>query len=454
MSFLETFDHIRAMKMGFLKIAFLLGCMASLTVLISTTGCKKGDEQPPSVEITYPTGNPTYDVLDTIEVAAQVQDNEGIVSVSFSLTNSTNSTVASGTFSSVDGVSSDQFVGSIPVKDIHLPSGTYYINVVASDGENEGRDFKEIQLNEVPLERKAVLVFSRSATSNLQVDTLGANNEIATATNFSSDFTFGAANSHDQTIMVTGEEFDGISVLNFPNFELISQSPSLNDSSEPFYHDLFYSTLDNDFYVTSRDNRIRSYSGSGQQQLIIQTQNNYRPYQIAANEDHIFVEEIQVGNNNRRLSIYNRSSGTFFQSAPTQHEIVDLEPVNSDRTLVAANDEDGNGRVIFYVFDGNYFDEVNSTLPDGAIRDICKVNESNFLIAHDNGIFRYSTTNNNIYNLSPGIAAEHLAFDQTTGLIFASENNELHAIDYQTGSTQGSFSVTNPIEGIDVMYNK
>jgi hypothetical protein len=224
--------------------------------------------------------------------------------------------------------------------------------------------------------------------------------------------------------------------------------------SEPFYNDLYYSSVDNDFYVTSRDDRVRSYNGVGNQQLIIQTQNNYRPFEIAVNEDHIFVEEVQIGNGNRRLSIYNRSSGTFFQSAPTQLEIADLETVDSDRTLVAANDENGNGRVIFYIFNGNYFDELNSTLPDGAIRDICKVDENNFLIAHDNGIFRYSTTNNNIYNLSPGIAAEHLAYDRDSGAIFASEGNDLHAISYQTGTTVETYSVANPIEGIDIMYNK
>ncbi|MFZ6052918.1 Ig-like domain-containing protein [Halocola ammonii] len=436
------------------KIGFFLLTTTLFCALISTTGCKKEDTEAPSVDITFPTGNPTYNVLDTIEVAAQVEDNEGIESVSFSLTNSGNATVASGTFISAGGNASDEFVGVIPVTNIQLSSGVYFINVVASDGKNEGRDFLEIQLNEVPLEREAVLVFSRSATSDLQVDTLGENNELATATNFSSDFTFGAANSHSQTVLITGEQFDGASVLNFPDFELISQAPSLNESSEPFYNDLYLSSFDNDFYVTSRDDRIRSYNGVGNQQLIIQTQNNFRPFEIAANEDHIFVEEVQIGNGNRRLSIYNRSSGTFFQSAPTQFDFVDIETVDSDRTLLAANDQDGNGRVIFYIFNGNYFDEINSTLPDGAIHDLCKVDDNNFLIAHDDGIFRYSLVNNNIYNVSPGIAAEHLAYDRATGAIFASEGNEFHAISYQTGSTVATYSVDNPIEGIDVMYNK
>jgi hypothetical protein len=124
---------------------------AVFAILLLATCKKEGDDIAPSIQVISPTDAVFMSLPDTLNVIAIIKDNVEVRSVKVSLVDDENVSVGpsfTNTFSSAEVNFNVAFI----IEDLSLETGSYFLQITASDGENESKSFVPLSLVEVPKE--------------------------------------------------------------------------------------------------------------------------------------------------------------------------------------------------------------------------------------------------------------------------------------------------------------
>lgn len=340
----------------------------------------------------------------------------------------------------------------MPISNIHLSTGTYYINVFASDGVNDANAFREVTVFEAPLEIERYVAVSRPGSGLVRVDTIDEQFALGLLSQWNGDHSSTAINSYHQQIIVGGGNLSAALGIDAKYASVLWSIPNQNNSSLPYFKDVRFSEDHLLTYMTNEDHQIRGYNKNGDVAFSAMSSITYRPKKVLGHEDLVIVELADIVPPMRRLGLYWRSSGVLLQDNPLNMDVVFMNLRNSDRLIMFGNE---NGQAVVEERDlDNGSSWTLTSLPSGVLNDAVAINSTNYLIAHESGLYRYYYATNNNVLLVGGINANKVAYDKVNALAIVAVNSDLRFYDAGTGAFLTSVSLPDDAEAIGVLYNK
>lgn len=430
--------------------ARLSGLLILLFVFSTIHSCKKKDSTNPEVRILTPNTYATYEVFDEIQVVVDVFDEQGLDWLSVEIVTSNNIRVSNRREFNLEGHNEKEVVTTLVVSNTTIDSGDYFIRATASDGSNESSDFHEIRINQIPKVLEKTLLIKENGF-DFQIDTF--NSQLESGVLFTGQFGFVKGNSVDQRIIIGSENPSKIVGLETGDLAIVSEEQIIDDNSNSFYLGSCFDPIERITYISTHDGKIRGYDKNGIQLSTFSIETGFRPYAIVVHDNFILIEQRSFDQSQIELAVYNKNSGTFFQSSPLDMKLVDLF-VNNNRVFLIGNDDESIGKVGEYFIDSNFYDVIEESISSGPILSSANTLMNNQIAFSD----EFSSSLMNINSTSIQIiqnwnaSVKSMKFDEVSNTIYGLNNSELYSLN--ANGTITSLLQINGYSEIELIYNR
>jgi hypothetical protein len=422
-------------------------CIALVVVFVS---CKKEDKEKPIVKINYPFGGAEFYQGDTMVIRVEVKDNVSVKKIRFSLLDENNVSVVPASAQELDAKEAS-VLDELILEGAKVQTGEYILQVVASDGVNEGREFCRIKITASPRRVKGLFVFTMPSAQTVKLyktDSLFQNPSLIST--FNGDFAAAVYNSNTQQLVKAGYSTGNLVGIDTKTFiEKWSNNP-LFSNGIPSYTDVNF--FESNVYVSSYDGYVRLYNEGGVVVSSFSTYSGYYPRKVLRHNHLFLAEEKTFSGNNRHIAVYYAESGAARQETPLNMDVIDIFYKDADRFLFFGN-ENNQAKMIMYE-DGSNGTWEPKVLPVGSLKKAVKYNSNIFFIAHQNAVYKYEYSINSLTTFINVANAMDLVYDSIGDVLFVVSGNQVRIYNAQNGGLMGSFNAPETIIKTLVWYNK
>jgi hypothetical protein len=419
-----------------------------LCLCLCLAGCdrKKQDPFPPTIEVYSPLTGAIFYYQNTIAINAEVRDNVKLESITLEITDAQNNRYLDSKTYLPQG---NSFILEYTIShtDLYLTSGSYFVRITASDGENTLITFREIQLMEAPrvLERVFVVRENGSASS---IDTLGESN-VLPCQSYNHPYLFGAIDSRSQQLVACSNSPSTLLSRSFPDFlELSTAFPPTNEVLTAFYHDknghrFFWGSQTGTIWKTDLYG-TQAFASLGQGAKVIA---------MGSSPSHLIVITENANNNERYVHALRADNGIAETSLAVGWEAMGVVAMDSDNQRVLLIGNEGNvARFQWFNLATSALNEVFNFYESSTILSVCDASGNDFYTIQANGIVRYSNLLGS-FNTTNSVPAEKLFFDDLSNTLWAIAPNTLYQLD-ATGTSVLRTASTPGIIDVWLKYNK
>lgn len=419
----------------------------ALVALMCVVSCIKKDSEPPLVVIVAPFEGTAFNVFDTVQVIVIASDESGLESVSAKIVDA-NFVPTGSTYPISLNQSTGMGGAEVVLSDKLMPTADYYVLVVASDGTNGSREFRKIRINAIPKKRRAVYF---ADADNGQGTIWKADSLFQTAelwVNPGQDILKLCVNSMRDELTIVGQNSVGMA-----NYRLQDGSVQWMDQVFPVAQTQRYNDLTchlNTVYASLFDKEIRSYSQNGGLVWNKQT-GDHRPGLLYVSTDFTVVEMELTGTDEHFIFVYNTLTRALIWELPLPFDVTAVCPYRNDEVFLFGNDGD-QARVFHYDMGENAYWEPR-LLPFGQISDVVKMEDHNYAIAHQNGVYVYTYSPNFLNLIRAGVDYQDLCYDVDRGTLVGASQNLLEELS-PAGQLVNSIVHSSEIKSLDIHYTR
>ena len=416
--------------------------------------CKKDkDEIPPQIKIVSPILNSNFGWMDTVQVVANIEDNNAISLVSVALRNGENQIIMNGKRER-PGTPSHQIDQTFVLDDINLRSGENYFMVTAYDEEgNASTDHVTFNYAEPPTEIEDLIVVS-TGIHDLTVFKI-EQDSFTILSSVDGDYQGSAVNLLDKQFYTSGAFKGDMNAFDLLNGKKLWRKDGISQSSFPFFSGFHY--FDQEVYLSYNDGRLNTFNKNGDLVTQAQIPHGFAPQTVQRHTDKTVVEIYDRLNDQRKIAAYFYPSGTPMQSVLYFHgEIVDFISRDFDEILVVSHDGaeqyfarysmDQNDVTLVERFDG---DSITSVLNGG---------DGSVLFCDGKDIYRFVPFINTIpVKLVTGSGrVVHMTFNNVDGSLWATSANQITVYNPVDGRVLNTISgpAGESLKAVHLVYNK
>lgn len=421
-----------------------------ISILFFSVGCKKEDKTAPEVSIIKPYRDIELYQGDTLIIEAELKDNKGLKRVRYSIYDDNGIAAVPATAQDISGKQYRAF-NFLVIDNPNLSTGYYTLQVAAGDGINEGKAFVRIKIYSASKKLNGLFAITTPGTQTTKIYKADSSFTSLSLTNtLTGDFADAALNSATQQLITVGFNTGKIISTDVKNLSERWNQPSIYGGSLPsFFH---VDTHEREVYICSYDGFIRTYNEAGTVNGTIAVNSGFFPRKALRNNDKFIIEEKLFSGTPRQIAVYYAASGAFMQNTPVTFDVCDILYKDSDRFLIFGND---NNQAKMWMYELN----TNSTwepkvFPAGKIYRALKINGNEFIIAHDNAIYKYVYNVNSLTTFINISGSNDIAYDSVNNLLFVANGNQVRIYNYQNGNLSSVINCPENICKITLWYNK
>ena len=422
-----------------LFFSFFLGCK-----------CKKDkDSTAPFVTIISPLENQIFTVGETIFIKFEIKDNTKIDFAQIAVSDENGIQVLSPvTFHDLEN---GQVVEQpILIDNTALATGIYFVNIHVSDGDNEQTFFKKIGIQELPLKRKAIY-FVGSTVGQHNVYKIDSTYSVSFAYTLNGDFIGSAMDSKNNRLITAGGYTGKLQATNLFDYS-IAWSENPVGSIYPSYRNIVSGMGLN--FVSYNSGFIKGYSFSGAIQFNgVCEQSVYYPLKVGVSSKYVLSEQATFVGNTKKLVLYNFPSGSDKQEINFPGDAIEFISKNEEDFFIFYN-LGNTGKISIYNTFGNGLSYTFPFSLSGKIISVAAINNTNFLVGTDNGIYNFTYNPQNYVLFKSGIKASKIKYDSTNNQVIASEGKHLYFYELSSGTLVNSVTATDSIADFQLYYNR
>jgi hypothetical protein len=410
--------------------------------------CKKKDTEPPVIVVNSPYENQSFSVFDSIKVSAIIQDNKQITSVDIVLTDE-NFVPVLQTISYYPNKTIYELKTSYILDDINLPSGSYYLQIKASDGINTRNNFTKLQVFETPKILKFITVFTKSG-STINIQKVDSVFNISTLKTLNSDYCGSAVNSRFQQLYLAGSIINDIKVFSLSDMQTKWSVQSMPDPPTPYFESIYLNQ--GSLFVSFRQNTFNVYNQDGSNISSKILDNGMVASKFMQHPKYLFTEQYQIPLGARKISLYYPLSYALYQELTMDFNIVDFFTKDDDNVYITAN-KNGQGILkIYNIASNGVWQPLN--IPSGKIYSSCQINSNDLLISKTNEILLYQYSNTNLVTFKSGINGYKIKKEELSNNIFACDDKKIYIFTYPNGGLVNTININDSILDFHFVYNR
>ncbi len=417
-------------------------------LLLSFQGCKDDeDTESPRVRMSEPMEFDVFSAIDTFEVSGTITDNNQIVFVELSIETLDYEVAVKAQRFFLSG-STVNFGTTYILDEPLINGGQYYFVMRASDGENVGSDYQQIQINPIPREVERYFL----VTKQTNLATLHESESLTTwepIREFNLDATGAALNYRQDIFGICGGTLGDATFYETEEFDVVSSYPNLGTISSPYFLGLQYDRPREEFYLLQEEPSFRVLDKNAFGVNVPNTQFGFEPHAVFPDEDNYFVPEGEVTSQIEVLSYYTQA-GLLASSVTLAGEakLVTRKSFNEEFVW-----QSGSSTVL------SIFNKTTELLsqvfsrPDESLKSVIEIEQGVFIFSTDEGMYRYNYGNGGTVVLPTDRNPNRMLYDDLNGIIYGWEDQELYAF-APNGQILNTWKFTSPIVEFMIDYNR
>lgn len=432
------------------QIKLLLVAVIIALPLISIISCKKEDKQAPQITILKPYRDIELYQGDTLIIEAELKDNKGLKRVRYSIQDENGVSAVPATSQDIAG-KEIKVSNFLIIDNPTLTTGEHTLQVAASDGTNEGKAFLRVKIYASSKKLKGLFAITTPGAQTTKLYKADSTlTSLLAANTYTGDFADATLNPGTQQIITIGYNTGKIISADVRSLNEKWSQPSIYGGTLPSFFHVNY--FEKESYVSSYDGFIRTYNEAGAVNGTVAINSGFYPRKALRNNDKFIVEEKLFSGSSRQIAVYYAAAGAFMQNTPITFDVCDILYKDSDRYLFFGNDNT-QAKIWMYEVNSNGTWEPK-TLPSGKISRAVKINSNEFIIAHENAIYKYVYNINSLTTFIAISGSSDIAYDETKNLLFVANGNQIRIYNYQTGSLNSVLNCPENVKRIVLWYNK
>jgi hypothetical protein len=397
----------------------------------------------PEVKILSPATNSTLNLPDKLEVVAEIRDDRNIEYVSVFLADGNGIQVIPPEYR-YPGGTFYRYSDSISILDKTITGGTYWVTVVAFDGENSSRDYVPVTLYEIPQELLGYIAVTASLPFETRI--------IRYDRDFQEDTSF---------IVPMGFHLSGFSGL-WEQFFFVSPGPSViyaysDRAFEPLWEfpcwlprpeftgliadqDLLFSTMNGDAGILNANGHVTVLTGQFM---------GYSVDCFAADESYLYAEMVSLSGDQREMTAFYRKTGNLRSRRIIQDDVVGLEPIQGKVLMISRSAPGWN--ISEFDPESLEFTDLNS-FEAGNVNASLEIYDETVLILTEIRVIQYEYPSNRLSEFIPGNYAFGRYDHQVKAVYLARDS----AVDIVTpiSSIPATVTFEEPLKDFHLVYNK
>jgi hypothetical protein len=409
-------------------------------------GCKKPEQNAtPVISITTPIENNFFSVGDFIGITGKVTDDGEIEYVQINLLDQNFIPVLDA---STFYPKSKEFIINYAkeIYDESLLSGIYYLNIKASDGENDKNFFLKINLIELPLQLKKVFSFNSNG-----IDSIG-NSIVYPFYSFTDDFNNAVVGNYNNQLVFCGEYSGDLICLTGESFSQSWLVENQGAFGSPYFTSLANDEVGKKYLVGLANGFINTYNKNGLLTNQFSIPENYIAEKIFLAGDKILVQQVPQGFGSKMLSIYFKS-GSFNASQTIEGDILEVSKVDDENYLVFIQETD-KLRIYNFNVESNFLTFYFDDFEEGIVNDVEVIDGYTFFLSHQDKIYRYVYGGSGASIFKQGEGYKLLRHEKLSNTIYSSIGNNIEIFDpYSNGNILGTINAGEIVELL-FLYNR
>ncbi|MEZ4756117.1 MAG: hypothetical protein R2817_04740 [Flavobacteriales bacterium] len=426
----------------------LLWPLCALGAALACSACRKEqDRDPPVVRILSPGDGVIVQTPDTLLIEVDVSDDTRLESVTAALTNDDGVPVGSSVSRALQGTST-RVTLALPVVDETYPGGPLTLTVRASDGNNDGRAFRQVDVLAAPLQRLAILLAPSPGTTGIVYrfdPTTGAEA-------WHGPVDIGPLLATGPNVFLAGTDQGPLQRRSFlGNWSTLAVNGTPASSGRPFFRGLGHAPFDDRVYAGMDDGRVVGYRRSGSQVFNGWSYPGTVSHALLPLADRVVSAAFDEVGNAWRLAEHAYVSGGTLGWRPLDHACIALRSAGGERVLSFGN---GNGALAIrsiYMSQGGTISEAN--VPGTMLNDVTSTATGDHFLATTNGIKRYRTSTG-LTDLVGSGHVQSITFDDASGSLWALEDGQLKQVSPNDGTILGTWIVPAGMGQVEVVLNR
>ncbi len=420
-------------------------------VLLLFNSCQNDDDEEfPVVEITSPVSGAHYSVPDSIKVEATVTDNENIEWIQLDLVDKNQKRVGK-TFSVKDinktSFSVDEYY---PVTDIHLGSGSYYLQLTASDGNNIKHGQQRVYIDEAPRELQYYLLITRSNPNQVRVYALDSTGTYQAIITEGTDYLDSEYHSGSKTLVISGTSIYNLQAYGSEKFEKVWEISVVANPPEPYFTAL--AANKNETLLGFYKGEAAVYNSNGNRIKTFFMQNQRYPYKLLKHDDYLISAEQNIPNNDRFLVSYFYNGSSIYRKQFIDFAVQDMFSDNHDEIIIFGNRASAAGIWQYNLTTANFWDAKD--FKEDQIISSCKIAAGEYLASGNNNIYRYQVATNSLTSWESGLSAKLINYEDLTNTVLLAIGNTLYFYDFPLSSQEMLVNMPEEILAVHPVYNK
>ena len=409
--------------------------------------CKKDDSVTrPTLDLISPVENAAFNTGDTMEIIGNINHNTTINTVKIVIKDGSNNTVtvpkylypASSTYHL-----EIEYVIDAP----SLVSGTYVLVIGISDGQMETNFFVNIRITGVDKFFQKAIVLCRPSILKTYIYSLDSGWHQQNILNLNYGFIDSDISSKERKLYVVKPQPSILYAYDLddpvPDFWLDASPPY------PVFHNVYYN--DPLAYVSSANGDIKGLNSFGNTTYLTPQNQDTIPLLLQRHNNVMLSYCKRRGGPEHVVRQNYMGTGVLRTYLKVIFNIAAMFEADNDFCLLFTDNE-SNSEIHWYHVEENYLD-LHINLPEGNIRDVVKISGTDYLIAHDAGIYHYSYKNTYAVEWKFGLDIDFTAFDATRQYLFTAKGQTLTVFRVDTGDLIKQISMPYPVYAIHIQHN-
>ncbi len=390
-----------------------------LAVLFFCSCNKNNDKSAPQINITTPHENQIFQVGDTVQLIAGICDDRQLDYVSIRIVNTDYVPVTPAQTFYPENNCTDINHG-IPIGNMMLESGTYYVLVTAFDGTNTTNEFRKISINAVDKRLKYILVLTIDG-GQVTVHKIDSLNTISQVNTIHTDYCGSAVSNDVRQFYIGGRYFGDVSVFSLDNWQQQWQVPVIVNPPFPYFEAL--EVHNTNLYVSFREGRFAIYNQSGSILASRLIENGEYPLAFLPFKDYLITFETSPDGMQRHLLVYFIPSMAVYKKIFVNYDILKILPLNEEECLLFCNSGNLGMVKLFSLSTGDVTNKYVFT--EGSFNGVAGIDGSQYLLLSGNEIWYFSYSYKGFTQWATALNPRCLVYDHTEGCYYYAENQFL-----------------------------
>lgn len=420
-----------------------------LFICTITYSCSKDeDTSVPQIIINDPYEFMNFNVLDTVQIRANIYDDKILKSIEIEIVNTNYLPISNKII--IQPNTNDIFIyEEIAIDDIHIKSGTYYLKIRAFDGTNEKHLFRAINITGTKRVFKGIITINKNNETSHSVFSIDSTQKQLFT--YDRAFNFSAINHDFQQLYLCGKVNGKLKAYNLTDNSVAWEIEADNNPPTPSFENLYFNN--NILYLSGYQSYITGFNRFSSIVYTSATTNNYYPIKTLKTDNLLIVEEKNKTSDLRNLSLYFTPTGSLKNSIYLSFSINSMFIKDYNEIILFGNNQQNQAVLFWFDTDNQTFYSPHS-LPKEFMNDVVKIDHNNYLISTISNIYWYQLQNNSLSVLINNINAKHIDYEDISQTIVISSNNKLLYYNFPSAIKTGETIMQTQITDFQLNYNQ